>query len=463
MFSPQTYQTRRQALLHRVSDGPMLLMGNRLSSINYPDQHYPFRQDSSFLYYLGLDRPDLAAMLDPATGETTLYGDEVSLDHLVWMGPQPRLAELAERSGLSQVKPHAQLLADLQALRVEAVHFLPPYRPENELVLMQGLGLSPGQARAQASQTLIKAIVAQRSYKSDEEIAELTLAAELTGKMHRRAMHTAQPGLKEAAVMAEVYAEALRADSRPSFSIICSVHGEVLHNTTFANPLTEGDLLLVDAGGESPRHYAGDMTRTLPVSGTFSEQQRAVYEIVLKANRACAKMLRPGLPYREVHLHAAHVIVDGLKDLGLMTGDTAEAVAAGAHALFFPHGLGHMLGLDVHDMEDLGEDYVGYTAELPRSTQAGSRNLRLARPLETGFCLTVEPGIYFIPDLIDRWQADKTCADFIHFDKLAPYRRFGGIRLEDDYVVTEDGADLLGTPVPITIEEVEAELGRRGS
>lgn len=458
MFSPSTYQSRRQHLLQRIDSGSILLLGNCLSSINYPDQHYPFRQDSHFLYYLGIDRPDLAAILDPATGETTLYGDDLSLDHLVWMGPQPRLSDLAEQSGLSHVKPLAQLIADLQAQRAEEVHFTPPYRPENELTLMQGLGLSPGQARAQASWPLIQAIVAQRSYKSDEEIAELKLAVELTGRMHRRAMQVARPGLREAEVMAEVYAEALRADSRPSFSIICSVHGEVLHNTTFANPLTDGDLLLVDAGGESPLHYAGDMTRTFPVNGKFSEQQRAVYEIVLRANRECAKALRPGLPYREVHLQAAEVIVDGLKDLGLMKGDKAEAVAAGAHALFFPHGLGHMMGLDVHDMEDLGEDHVGYTDQIVRSTQVGLRNLRLGRALEAGFCLTVEPGIYFIPDLIDRWQADQTCAEFINFDRLEPYRRLGGIRLEDDYIITQDGADLLGDPVPITVAEVEAHM-----
>ncbi len=458
MFPASTYQTRRATLLQRVERGPILLLGNRLSSINYPDQHYPFRQDSSFLYYLGIDRPDLAAMLDPATGESTLYGDDFTLDHQVWMGPQPRLQEWAERSGLARVKPMAQLIADLQALRVEELHFLPPYRPENELTLMQGLGLSPGQARARASLPLIQAIVAQRSYKSDEEIAELKLAAELTGRMHRRAMQVARPGLREAEVMAEVYAEALRADSRPSFSIICSVHGEVLHNTTFAHPLTDGDLLLVDAGGESPLHYAGDMTRTFPANGTFTEQQRAVYEIVLQANRACAEALRPGLPYREVHLQAAEVIVNGLKALGLMKGDTAEAVAAGAHALFFPHGLGHMMGLDVHDMEDLGEDHVGYTDQIVRSQQFGLRNLRLGRALETGFCLTVEPGIYFIPELIDRWQADQTCADFIRFDRLEPYRRLGGIRLEDDYVITQDGADLLGDPVPITVAEVEAHM-----
>jgi Xaa-Pro aminopeptidase len=458
MFPPQTYQSRRQSLLSRVKDGPILLLGNELSSINYPDQHYPFRQDSSFLYYLGIDRPHVAALLDPATGETTLYGDDYSLDHLVWMGPQPRLAELAAHSGLTQVKPYAQLGQALAQSAGGKVHFLPPYRPENEQKLISWLGLRAGQAQAEASLPLIQAIVAQRSYKSDEERAEMILATQLTGRMHQQAMRVAHPGRYEADVMAQVYATALAADSRPSFSIICSVRGEVLHNTTFANPLLDGQLLLVDAGGESPMHYAGDMTRTFPVNGRFSQQQREIYEIVLRANRACGAALRPGLPYREVHLQAAQIIVDGLKDLGLMRGDTAEAVAAGAHAMFFPHGLGHQIGLDVHDMEDLGEDHVGYTDQLTRSDQFGLSNLRLARPLEAGFCLTVEPGLYFIPELIDRWQADGTCADFIHFDKLAPYRTFGGIRLEDDYLITPDGADLLGEPVPITVEAVEAAM-----
>jgi len=460
MFPPNTYQNRRQGLIDQLESGLVLLLGNERSSINYPDQHYPFRQDSSFLYYFGLDRPGLVGLIDLEAGESLVFGNEYTLDHLVWMGPQTTLSELAERSGLGRPMPTDQLPARLARAQQQgrAIHFLPPYLPANQLKLQQWLALDPKEKHSEA---LVHAVVQQRSYKNDEEIAEMTLAVDLSGRMHRHGMAGTYAGRKESEVMAMVYAEAHAANSRPAYGVICSVHGEVLHNETYLNPLEEGQLLLLDAGGESPLHYAGDITRTWPVNGTFTQQQREIYAIVLGALEEAEAGLKPGVPYRELHLRAAKHLFEGLKGLGLTHGDSTEAVAAGAHALFFPHGLGHMIGLDVHDMEDLGEDHVGYTPELRRSQQFGLRNLRLARPLETGFTLTVEPGLYFIPGLIDRWEQEGKHQDFIHYDKLKPYRNFGGIRLEDDYLITEDGAKRLGDPIPRTVAEVEEMLTQK--
>lgn len=460
MFPTTTYQTRRKHLIDQFDAGLILLMGNEMSSINYPDQHYPFRQDSTFLYYFGVDRPGLNGLIEVESGDSYLFGDEYTLDMLVWMGPQTTLAELAQDSGLERPVPSAELPGRLAEARQKgrSIHFLPPYRPENKLRLQQWLGIDPIALGSAASVELIDAVIAQRSYKTDEEVAQMIMATDLSGQMHRAGMAATKPGLTEAAVMAEVYARAHAANSRPAYGIICSVHGEVLHNEHYDNLLTEDRLLLLDAGGESPLHYAGDITRTWPVSGRFTQQQRDVYQIVEKALTEVAAALRPGLPYREAHLKAAHLLFDGLKSLGLTQGDTSEAVAAGAHALFFPHGLGHHIGLDVHDMEDLGEDRVGYGPQMQRSGQFGLRSLRLGRPLEAGFALTVEPGLYFIPDLIDAWKAEGKAKDFIRFDKLEPYRNFGGIRLENDYLITADGARLLGDPIPLTVEEVESAM-----
>ncbi|MEM9985607.1 MAG: M24 family metallopeptidase, partial [Bacteroidota bacterium] len=295
--------------------------------------------------------------------------------------------------------------------------------------------------------------------KTAEELREMEAAVNLSGAMHLAAMQATQIGLKEAAVMSVTQQVAVQADSRPAYGIICTVHGEVLHNEVYHHTLTEDRLLLLDAGGESPLYYAGDITRTWPVRGSFSQQQKEVYQIVESALRESAKKLAPGVSYREVHLMAAQILFAGLKELGLVKGDVEEAVQAGAHTLFFPHGLGHMIGLDVHDMEDLGEDRVGYDQTYQRDPRFGFRSLRLGRELEPGFALTVEPGIYFIPALIDAWQAEAKFADFINYEALVPYRNFGGIRLENDYHITAQGAELIGEPIPLSVKAVEAVLG----
>jgi len=431
----------------------ILLMGNEYSSINYPDQHYPFRQDSSFLYYFGIDRPGMWGILDGNSGKSYLVGEDVSIDHIVWMGPQPTMAEFQTACGVEEICGYAE--GQKKLLEQGKVHFLPSYRPENTRKISEWLSLSLAEVETQYSLELIQAIVNQRSYKTAEELAEMHLAVDLTREMHLAAARAISVGKRESDVMAEIYATALKSDSTPSYGIICSVRGEVLHNVHYHNELIEGQLLLVDAGGESPLHYAGDITRTFPVSGTFTSQQLEIYTLVEQALRKSGEMLKPGISYREVHLAAAELMTQGLIDLGLMKGNAAEAVAAGAHALFFPHGLGHMIGLDVHDMEDFGEDHVGYDAEYQRSSQFGLRSLRLGRKLEAGFCLTVEPGIYFIPDLIDKWKAEGQHASYINFDALDAYRNFGGIRLEDDYIITQTGAEMIGTPIPLSPAEVE--------
>lgn len=458
MFSPDIYYERRKDLADFVSKGMILLLGNDFSSMNYKDNVYPyFRQDSSFLYYIGLDKPGLAAVIDAESGECFLFGSDPTLDSMVWTGPEPGLSELGKQAAISRVLPIGMLEEFLSITRSKEreLHYLPPYRPEHIVKLSSLLDRGQKAIEKGISLTLIQAIVHQRSIKTEEEIAELNKAVTLTAQMHLHAMKTARPGMMEAELMAQVQAIPVALESHPSFPIILSVHGEILHNHHHHNRLGEGRLLLVDCGAEAASHYSGDMTRTYPVSGFFTKKQREVYQIVVDASDQVVINLGPGVPYIDMHKLASRTIVNGLKDLGIMRGDTEEAVEMGAHALFFPHGLGHMLGLDVHDMENLGEDFVGYNDDIKRSSQFGLKSLRLAKELQEGNAITVEPGIYFIPGLIDKWAAEKKFEEFINYEALDSYKDFGGIRLEDDYVITDNGSRLLGVPVPRTVEEVQ--------
>ncbi|MEZ4827545.1 MAG: aminopeptidase P family protein [Bacteroidia bacterium] len=457
MFSSETYQSRRRQLMSQFRSGLILFLGNQESGMNYADNTYHFRQDSNFLYYCGLDYAGLAAVLDIDSGKTTVFGDELSLDMIVWTGALPTIKEMSFQAGIESTAPEAQLAKVLTQARQQnrEIHFLPPYRPENAIRLSHLLGVNPSDAGAKASLPLIKAIISQRSIKTEEEVAEIEKGVAITNEMHLTAMHMARPGMKESEIAAAVHAVPLRYGSHLSFPVICSIHGEILHNHYHKNTLEPGRLLLLDAGGESLMHYAGDMTRTFPVDKTFTQKQKEIYNIELQALNNAIDALRPGITYREIHFLAARTIASGLKDLGLMKGDVEEAVAEGAHALFFPHGLGHMMGLDVHDMEDLGEIYVGYAPGEQKSTQFGLKSLRLARALEPGFVLTVEPGIYFIPTLIDKWKADGKFEAFINYAALDSYRDFGGVRIEDNYLITQTGGRLLGTQVPKTAEAVE--------
>jgi Xaa-Pro aminopeptidase len=425
--------------------------------MNYPSNTFHYRQDSSFLYFFGLDFPGLAGIIDFDNGEEFIFGNDVDLDDIIWMGPQVTIQENAAKAGVVKTAPLAKLNDYLSNLIKQGrkIHFLPPYRGENKIRLEQLLGISALRIGEYASVELIKAIVDLRSVKGPEEIEEIKKACATGYEMHVTAMKLAKPGVWEQQIAGTIEGIAAAGGGMISFPIILSQNGETLHNHNHSQILKEGRLLLTDAGAESLLHYASDFTRTVPVGGKFNQKQREIYEIVLAANNKATGLTKPGVTYKSVHLAACEVIAEGLKALGLMKGDVKEAVSNGAHALFFPHGLGHMMGLDVHDMEDLGQNYVGYDDEIRPSDQFGIAALRLGRRLQPGFVVTNEPGIYFIPALIDQWQREKTNADFINFDKVNQYRDFGGIRLEDDILVTETGSEIIGKRVPVEPDEIE--------
>jgi len=457
MFSKDIYIQRRQRLKKEIGSGIILLLGNEESGMNYKDNCYRFRQDSSFLYFTGLDKPSLALFIDIDNDKEIMIGNEASIDDIVWMGTQSSLPDLASRAGIGIVKPVSNLEAIVKkAIETKRrIHFLPPYRPENSITLSYLLGISLREVKDKASIPLIKAVVAQRSVKSAEEINEINKAVNTSNDMHLAAMRITKEGLSESEVAGVIEGIAISAGGHISYPVIYTVNGQTLHNHATSNVMRKGQLVLCDAGAETAMHYAGDLTRTFPVEKKFTDVQKEIYEIVLGAEQAAVKALAPGRYFRDIHFLASTYLVEGLKQMGLMKGDSHEAVQQGAHALFFPCGLGHMMGLDVHDMEDLGEEYVGYTDELKKSTAFGLKSLRLGKALEAGFVLTVEPGIYFIPELMDRWQAENKFREFINYDKLVPFRNFGGARVEENFVVTESGYRLLGDPLIKEINEIE--------
>ena len=462
MFDADTYAARRSRLVDALDAGGLcLFLGNTESPRNAAANPYPFRQDSSFLYFWGLDRPGLAATLDLDAGTETLFGDDPSLDEIVWTGPQPSLNAQAERVGVAATALRDRL-ADAVHAALEAgrpVHLLPPYRAAHRETLAALLEVPPAALAGHVSEPFTYAVIEQRLRKSEAEIAALDDAATLTNDMHEHAMRSVAPGATEQDIVGALTSVMRRQGGRFSFLPICSVRGEVLHNHAHDNTLCKGDLLLVDAGAETAAGYAGDVTRVTPVGGRFSSRQRDVYTAVLDAQTAAIDMMAPGVPFRAVHLEAAQVLTERLIDLGLMRGPVEDAVDAGAHALFFPHGLGHLLGLDVHDMEALGEDRVGYADGQSRSEQFGLNALRLARPLEPGFVVTVEPGLYFIPTLIEQWAADGKHSAFIDYDAVQSFMDFGGIRIEDDVLVTPNGTRTLGNGLAKAPDDVEALAG----
>lgn len=457
MFSKDVYINRREKLRHSMKGGIALFLGNPDAPMNCPDNIYHYRQDSSFLYFFGLDHPGFAGVCDIDNNKDYIFGNDVDIDDIIWMGPQPSVKDQSAQVGVELTAPFSDLnkfIADAMAAG-RKIHFIPVYRAENKILLEDLVGVKPADIKANVSEELIKAIVALREIKEPCEVVELERAAEAGYKIHVKAMQMAHEGVYEREIAGELEAISLREGGMFSFPAIVSKRGETLHNHAHGNLLKNGDLLLVDCGAETDTHYASDNTRTIPVGGKFTEKQKGIYEIVLAANNKGTELTRPGVDYRSIHLEVCKVIVSGLKELGIMKGDVDAAVEAGAHALFMPHGLGHMMGLDVHDMEDLGEDYVGYDDKVKRSTQFGTANLRLGKELKPGFVITNEPGIYFIPALIDKFQKENKFLDFVNYDKVNEYRDFGGIRLEDDLLVTESGCQLIGKRIPITVEEVE--------
>jgi len=409
------------------------------------------------LYYFGLDFQNLAGIMDVESGEDILFGNDVSIEDIIWMGPQISLKEKSSKVGVIKVQhfKNLQLNIEKAILAGRKIHFLPPYRAENKLLLNELTGISVSKLKAYSSLELIKAIVSMRSIKEEQEIAEIKKACVVGYQMHVKAMKMAKAGVLEQTIAGTIEGIALAGGGMISFPVILSQNGETLHNHDHSKVLQNGRLLLVDSGAEVGSHYASDYTRTFPVSGKFTQKQREIYEIVLAANNRARELTKPGVTYLSVHLAAMEVIASGLKALGLMKGDMTEAVRNGAPALFMPHGLGHMLGLDVHDMEDLGQIYVGYDDEIRPVDQFGTAYLRMGRKLQPGFVITNEPGIYFIPALIDKWKAEKINTDFICFDRLNEYLDFGGIRLEDDILVTQNGCEIIGDRIPVLPDEIE--------
>lgn len=454
MFAKETYVQRRAQLKKNVGSGVLLFLGNEEQGLNYEDNAFLYRQDSTFLYYFGISTPSLAAIIDIDNDREIIFGDELSIDYIVWMGVQPTLRDKSESVGITDVRPASKLADYLHEAiqKGQTIHYLPPYRAEHRIKLNEWLGLPI--ARQEGSVPFIRGVVAQRNYKTAEEIEEIERACNVTADMHIAAIKAVRPGLYEYEVSAEIERVAHANGCTLSFPTIATINGQTLHNHVHHNLVKEGDLFLIDAGAELPSGYCGDMSSTVPAT-KFTTRQREVYEIQNAMHLESVKALRPGIPYMEVYDLSARVLVEGMKSLGLMKGNAEDAVREGAHALFYPHGLGHMMGLDVHDMENFGEVWVGYNGQ-PKSTQFGRKSQRLAIPLEPGFVFTVEPGIYFIPELIDLWKGEKKFADFINYDKVEEYRHFGGIRNEEDYLVTADGARRLGKKIPLTPEEVEA-------
>ncbi|MEJ2639067.1 MAG: aminopeptidase P family protein [Desulfosarcinaceae bacterium] len=462
MFAAHIYRQRREALRKRLDAGVVLFLGNGESPINFADNVYPFRQDSCFLYYWGIDQPGMAALIDVESGAELLFGDDFDISVRIWTGAVPKMSDWAAGAGGVEVRRADELAAVIKAARQggRPIHILPPYRDAHRLALAKLLAMAPEQVAAAVSEPLLAVVIAQRSVKSQEEIEEIETALAVTRQMHLAAMAAGAPNRFEYEVAALLQERCYAGGGlQQAFAPILTVSGEILHNPVHHQEMQAGQLVINDSGAASKRHYASDITRTFPVSGNFTSRQAEIYSIVLGAQAAAIDMLRPDIAYRDVHRAAVEKIAAGLVDLGLMTGDPAEIVAKGAHALFMPHGLGHMLGLDVHDMENLGEDRVGYTAEAPRSSQFGLSALRLGRELMAGFVVTVEPGIYFIPALIAQWQAAGRFSDHIRYERLEPYLDFGGVRIEDDVLITDTGARVLGPPIPKQISEVEAVCG----
>ena len=457
MFSPEIYKKRREELRKMLPDGIIFFPGNTEVPFNYPANTYSYRQDSTFLYFFGLQEPGLAAVMDMDNGTEYLFGDDSTLDDIIWMGQQPVISDKAAAIAVNQTQPYAALADVLQKAQQQGrtIHFLPPYRAEIKIQLWELLDIPPAQQKEKASVAFIQAVVKMRLSKEPQEIAQIEAALDTCYRMHTYVMQQARAGMVEGELSGAIEGIALTSGGMISFPVILSVNGQILHNHFHGNTLCDGQLLLTDAGAETVMGYAGDITRTVPVSGRFDARQKAIYNTVLQANLKGIEMSRPEIPYRDVHLAAAHVIAEGLKDVGIMRGDMNDAVAQGAHTLFFPHGLGHAMGLDVHDMEGLGENCVGYDDTFSRSTEFGLSALRFGRRLKPGFVLTVEPGIYFIPALMDQWEAEKKLAQFINYDILKDYRTFGGIRIEDDILITDGGCRVLGRPIPKTVEEIE--------
>ncbi len=460
MFDASVYKQRRKDLKQQMKSGLILLPGNDESPMNAAENCYPFRQDSNFLYFIGPDIPGLAAVIDIDRDRTTLFGATPTMDDIIWTGPQLSIADLAAKSGIEHTGSPEELTASVahHSARHHAIHFTPPYRAETLLKLENLTGISHRKVTQSASDDLIRAVIGLRSVKTDAEVRQIEAAIDVSRQQYTHVLKTIRPGMHEQHLAGQLTGIVNAHGRQTAFPTILTIHGETLHQRHQRHRMGENDLLLIDSGTQSSEYYASDITRTFSVGGRFSPRQKAIYEVVLKAQTAGIENTRPGVRYKDAHIAAAEAMVCGLKALDLMQGDPQEAVRKGAHALFFPHGLGHMLGLDVHDMESLGEDAVGYDDQTRRSDQFGLSSLRMGRHLKPGFVVTAEPGIYFIPLLIEKWKAENRCAEFINYTEVEKYKNFGGIRIEDDVLVTRNGCRVLSNNIPKAVDEIESIL-----
>lgn len=460
MFDKATYVNRRAKLKELVKSGIIILFGNNESPCNFPaNGYYPFRQDSSFLYYFGLNRDGLVGVIDIDNDIETLVGNDIDIEDIVWYGSVDSVHDMAESVGVKNTVPMKSLktICNDAMRQKRRIHFLPPYRHDIKIQIFDLLGVHPVQQKEAASMDLIKAVVKMRSTKEAQEIEELERASVIGYKMHTTAMRITKPGLTEKFVAGQVDGTANSYGAMVSFPTIFSQHGEIMHGSPSMAELESGRLVLCDCGGETINNYCSDNTRTFPVNGKFTQRQLEIYSIVEACHDHALDVAKPGVKYMDVHFAVCRLMTERLKELGLMKGDTDEAVAAGAHAMFLPHGLGHMMGMDVHDMENFDQINVGFDEETrPRLDQFGTNCLRMGRRLEEGFVVTDEPGIYFIPALIDDWKASGHCAEFLNFDKIEAYKDFGGIRIEDDILITKDGCRFLGEHrIPYHPKDVE--------
>ena len=472
MFSKDTYIRRRAELKKIVGEGVIVLFGNNDAPCNYPANCYaPMRQDSTFLYYFGQHRNGLVGVIDIDNDEEWLFGDDIDVEDIVWMGFTPSVADLAAEVGVTKTAPMKSLTTHLSArplvactarpLTSKNIHFLPPYRHDTQIQIMDLLGIHPSKQKEAASLELIQAVVKMRSTKEAQEIEAIDRACDVGYAMHTTAQLLIKPGVTERFIGGQVDGIARSLADQTSFATIFSQHGEIMHGNPTANKLEDGRLVLCDAGCELD-DYCSDHTRTMPVNGKFTQRQLEIYSIVEACHDYVLEVAKPGVKYMDVHFAVCRMMTERLKELGLMKGDTDEAVKAGAHAMFLPHGLGHMMGMDVHDMEGLGQIYVGFDEETrPNLEQFGTNCLRMGRRLQEGFVVTDEPGIYFIPALIDEWKASGHCKEFINYEKLETYKDFGGIRIEDDVLITKDGCRFLGTKrIPYHPAELEAFMSK---
>lgn len=458
MFKKEIYVSRRSTLKQKMGSGIILLFGNNDSPNNYPANTYRFRQDSNFLYFFGQRREGLVGVIDVDNDQEYFFGNDIDIDDIIWYGFVPSVSDLAAEVGVAHSAPMSELKNFIDAARAKGqeIHFVPQCRDDLKIQLADLIGFHPLQSKEKASVKLIKAIVDMRAIKQPEEIEELRKAAEIGYLMHTTAMKECAPGKSEKYVAGVIEGIAMSLGDRYSFQSILSMHGEIQHGYPSHTPMEAGRLMLCDAGAESKENYCSDNTRVTPIGGKFTQRQRDIYSAVEAAHDWVIENSKPGVKWLDMHLGAARIITEHLKAIGLMKGNTEDAVAAGAHAMFFPHGLGHMMGLDVHDMEGLGQNYVGFDDEVQPSTQFGLNCLRCGRRLQPGFVMTDEPGCYFIPHLIDLWKGQGMHKDFINYDAVEPFKDFGGVRLEDDILITPTGCEVIGDKIiPYHIDDVE--------